>query len=188
MNLQIKKMSTLIIDLETTGFNSLVDDIIEIAYCIVDSQGLSIHEWSSLVKTERIIKNSFIHGITNIMCASSGISLSRVIEIFRDDTTRFDVVKIMSYNWSFDGKFLIAKGIITNQEIQTGCLMREISTLLKSSKFLKLKDAFKCCTGIEFQQSHRAMSDVNAALEIYYHLYPKNSSYPEELVSPIILH
>ena len=159
--------------------------IIEIGYIITDNNLNKIHESSHIVNNDVDINNSFIHGITNKLVESDGITMRVFFTKFYNDLTRFNVIKIISHNIHFDRNILLSEiirfhknKIITRHNKLDYKFVKDIAfecTMMIGKRFLKMKKNPKLIVlhkilnnlDIEQQQTHRALDDVQLCYECY---------------------
>jgi len=91
-----------VLDTETTGFSSLYDDVIEVAIQTLDLDGNPVELWSSLVKPNRRITNSYIHHITDDMVANAPSFADISAEILK----KLENARIVGHYVSFDLRML----------------------------------------------------------------------------------
>ncbi len=157
----------LVYDLETGGFSGVTDDILEVGYIVcdrVDNKLVEIERNSFLVKTDKEIKNSHIHNITNNMC-NEGISQKECIQnmakYFNDPTTL-----VCGYNIiKFDNKFFENYATrITGENFTINNDILDVQPIMKDR--LNVQKGFKLEDSIRFydldgrEDAHRALSDV----------------------------
>lgn len=159
------------LDIETTGFSSLYDDIIEIsAYKIINGDR---HEYSCLVKptsldkmTDKIVD---LTGITTEMLDKDGIDIKDALKGLYEF---IDGGIIVAHNATFDVYFLEQKmkeylGLDLNFSfIDTLNLARAIMPPMRSFSLDKVCTKLK----VKLEAHHRAIYDAIACLDIYYAL------------------
>ena len=161
------------IDIETTGFSGVYDEIIEIsAYKMINGERL---EYSKLVKLDDYSRlTSKISGLTSIskdMLEENGIDIKNALIGLIDF---IDDGIIVAHNATFDVDFLQYKikqylGIDKNYSfIDTLNFSRTVLNDGKMKKFALDKVCKKL--KIELTEHHRAIYDAKACLEIYYKL------------------
>lgn len=155
-----------VVDLETTGYSPLTDEIIEIAAIRVKN-GMAVSTFQQLVKPTEPI-DIFITGITGItdeMVAESP-SISEVLPRFREflgDTV------ILGQNTGFDVNFLYD----SYMEIFNEPLFQDYINIMRFSKKLfpemehhRLSDIAEAC-GISGGSYHRALNDCEYTYRSY---------------------
>jgi len=167
----INNLKYIVTDIETTGLDKMNDHIIEIAYKIIKN-GKIILEYQSLIKTHKKI-NSFIlnfTGITNDMLDTQGKDIRDVLNDFYEDSK--DCIFVAHFS-QFDFHFIYEKLKLFNNKILDipqlcTCIM---SRVLKKRLIIDIPDCklSTLCTyyNITNFSAHRAMSDVNATIELF---------------------
>ncbi len=164
-----------VLDFETTGFNSYSDRIVEVA-ALKYMGGELKDSFNTLINPDIKIPPSVqkIHGITDKMVAdkpSMNEVLPKLLE-FIDD------YPIVAHNVSFDNKFLLAACneyfdtigySIDNQLVDTVKISREIFPDLKNHKLITVAKHIN----FDFTNAHRAYNDAQATAEIYLHFLNK---------------
>jgi DNA polymerase III epsilon subunit family exonuclease len=167
----INNLKFIITDIETTGLNNKEDDIIEIAYKIIQNNKI-IKQYQSLIKTNNNINNfiSDLTGIDNDILNKQGNDIKDVLNDFYRDCK--DCVFVAHYS-QFDYNFIYEKlKLYHNVELNVPqlctCMM---SRILKNNNIIII-DNCKLATlcqyyNIKNDNAHRAMSDVNATIELF---------------------
>lgn len=168
-----QKDSFIVIDIETTGLNSINDEIIEIAAIkVIDINSLSHDTFQILIKPKKDISIEIqnLTGITNEML-SKGDTIENALQYFSDFIEDYPLI---GHNINFDIKFLDnkmkkAKLNFSNKElIDTLELSRKAFKDVENHKLITLKDYLKIYT-----ENHRALSDAHATLLVYFHSISK---------------
>jgi DNA polymerase III epsilon subunit-like protein len=185
-------MSTLIIDIETSGLPKrkgygqgnydpkLIKyyenaRIIELAYNIIDDENNILHSFDSLIIPDGFdITNTQFHGITSEECNMSGKLMTDVFEIISNDINKYNVKIIVSHNIAFDVNILLSecyrynnllsKKIINCKKI---CTMLIGQKCMNLSKWPKLTHLYKYFYGNLPKQEHRAKSDMEYCMKCY---------------------
>lgn len=151
------------LDIETTGLNPDIDDIIEVAALKIE-EGIETGRFSSLVRTFKKLSSRIISltGITNEMLIAAPPQeevLTSLIDFIGSDI-------IIGHNISFDVSFIEKKiGYpLNNQVFDTMELMQILKPCAKSYRLDRTPETL----GITVEESHRAMSDVEAAVKVYF--------------------
>ena len=121
----IKKMNTMVLEAETTGFPASEDPkeldkfnnarLIELGYRIYDSTGKKIKEYVSLVKPDNfIISNTYIHGISQQDAISNGKSILAVLNELSTDLDTIDV--FVCHHISFDMNIILSESHRANMQ------------------------------------------------------------------------
>lgn len=171
----------LITDLETTGFNSKHDCIVEVGFASLDLSNGKIeilfdnficedHLTPDKLEGSWIIQNSDIK-VADVLTAKN-------LEHYRDEIQGIlneFVLGITAYNRDFDLRFLDARGFRYWKELADPM---EIATYVckipgkRGLKQPKMPEAYnKLFPGSNFQESHRAGKDCYHEAEIIYLLY-----------------
>ena len=205
-------MKFLVYDTETTGLPqskyvkmSLVDlwpYVVQFSYIIYDSETNKLEKNDQIIKIpENIImseENISLHGITNEMSQTKGVSLIHVIDKFINDIS--DVDFIIGHNLEFDLNMLKIeimrmirdtpneeiKKIYQEKLIKIGnydkyyCTMKTTVDLCKlPSSYKKNKDQYKYpkldelhnyLFGVKPQKLHNSLNDVIITLRCFYKL------------------
>ena len=155
-----------VIDIETTGFSSNIDEIIEVAAIRVRN-GDVVEQFQSIIKPKQDI-DAFITkltGITNDMVEAAP-SLEMVLPLFIDFIGD-DIV--VAHNAGFDINFIydvfnLTTGIyFSNDFIDTVYISRRLFKEYSKHTLLALTKHFGICGDIE----HRALSDARKTFECY---------------------
>lgn len=123
-----------------------------------------------LVKNKFPILNSHIHHITEEMCNKEGMSKEEFFSLLSDIFGDYDDTLIIAYNTPFDMKFIKAfmKEMDSKYEVKNPTL--DILEIAKDRTGLRKGN--KLCDMIirysieNVQNSHRALDDVEATLEV----------------------
>ena len=156
----------LFLDLETTGFDNTEDVIIEIAAARWDGKVIT-ERYQTLVQlpAEKEISPLVqrLTGITPEMCEKEGIPIEQAISEIKAFLKDDDI--ITGHNIQFDTGFLNANGAeIKNKEIDTFLLSLLVLGHNEESHALEiLSEKY----GLLHESAHRAMSDVEANIELY---------------------
>ena len=172
----------IIIDLETTGLNPEVDEIIEIG-AIKMTGHVCADIFSSLVLTEKPISSSVLSltGITNEMIKDTGAPLYDVLLRL---SSFLGSLPIVGHNIDFDRSFLLnscAKcglPLIVNRCVDTMNLARKLVKDVENHKLNTLAERF----GIDQTRSHRSISDCETTGRLYRKLINLIDSDPENAV------
>lgn len=161
-----------VLDLETTGFHTSRDAIIEVAVLKVDNSygELSFAEYSALVRPPRSIpaKISALTGITNEMVAEAD-SIEKVINEVREFVGDSPIV---AHNALFDRRMIEAKANLMNVSfancdwICTMKMAKKAWPHLENHKLSQFAMAFG-----DQPQTHRAIDDARLTHELYLRTY-----------------
>lgn len=157
--------TVVVFDLETTGFEATINEIIEIGAVKIEN-GKITETFGCLVKPKNQISEEItkITGITNEMVANA-YSIEQVLQ----DFYKFTKGAVLSaYNIAFDYNFLYVNGKkqgyeFKNRQIDTMYLAR---TKLHNVKNFKLKSV-ATALGVSLENAHRAVHDAIATAEVF---------------------
>jgi DNA polymerase-3 subunit epsilon len=163
-----------IFDTETGGFNENNNDILELGAVLLEKEDnpdkfTKKTEISTLIKTDKVITNSNIHHITNEMCDKDGIEKQELFDILNPILSDRNTL-IIAYNLPFDDRFIRAfmKRIDKDFEVKNDTL--DLLEVAKARTGLwkgnKLCDMIVRYSIPEVKNSHRALDDVFATLEV----------------------
>ena len=146
-----EELGLAVVDVETTGFGRQ-DRIVEIAIVCLDSDGIIVDEFSTLVDPQRDVGAVDVHGITPEMIG--GAPTFR--EIAHAVAERLDGRVFASHNARFASRFVDKELRRVGLELSLG---RTLSTLRMTGSRLNL-----ACTslGIELDADHRALDAARA--------------------------
>ena len=162
-----------VLDIETTGFNPSVDQIIEIS-AIKYRNGKEVGCFSHLVCPDQIISKriSALTGISPAMVANQpkiGEIIPKFLDFVDDDI-------IVGHNVSFDINFIYDNAlrlegrVFRNDYIDTCRIARKALPDLRNHKLSTLVDYFK----IDELPTHRAEDDCRATAALYFRLRELN--------------
>ena len=161
----LKNNTVVVFDLETTGLEATVNEIIEIGAVKIEN-GKITETFSCLVKPKQEISQEItdITGITNEMVANS-YSIEQVLQDFYKFTRG---CVLSAYNIAFDYNFLYVSGKkqgyeFNNRQIDSMYLAR---TKLHGIKNFKLKTV-ATALGVSLENAHRAVHDAIATAEVF---------------------
>lgn len=179
------KGNIIVLDTETTGFPQSRDPkeyekfndarLIELGYIIYNSNGEKIKEYNSLVKPDKwIIKNSFVHGITQIDANTKGKNINIILEELSIDLNNISI--FVCHNINFDMSIILAeahrakkldlvKKIESKEKICTMDIGKNFMSINKKPKLIEL---YKFIFNQEFIQEHRALSDCVACADCFH--------------------
>jgi DNA polymerase III epsilon subunit-like protein len=191
IKLEKETLKILVIDTETTGLPdckglsrctypnpqeySKYDNarMIEIGYIVYSIEKKEVNH---LIKPEKfIIKNTFIHGITQKDAKEKGIYLDEALDIFYQDLMSVDVV--IAHNMNFDKNIILAECFRKNRidivnefnKKECKCTM-ESGMILNNNKWIKLEKLYEILYGNKINQLHRALSDASYCADCYFKL------------------
>ena len=183
-------MSSLILDIETTGFPERngycyyspklvkyydTSRIIEIAYAIIDTEMNVLEKTSSLVIPDNFeIENSKFHGITKKMCIDEGNTMELILNELKENIKKHNVNQIISHNVKFDFNILVSECYRYNKSLGKKllkcnkiCTMENGQIFMGKRKWPKLVELYKYIFNKEINQTHRALSDMEYCMECY---------------------
>ena len=166
----------LIFDTETNSLNPEPDgEILEFGAILLEKNKVSNKfdirkDINVLIKNKFPILNSHIHHITEEMCDKEGISKEEFFSLLSNIFGDYDDTLIIAYNTPFDMKFIKAfmKEMDSKYEVKNPTL--DVLEIAKDRTGLKKGN--KLCDMIirysieNVQNSHRALDDVEATLEV----------------------
>jgi DNA polymerase III epsilon subunit-like protein len=178
----------LFFDTETTGlpqsWDAPVEDLdnwprlVQIAWLVYDEQGIEIEKVSKIIMPEGFTipsEASDIHGISTDRAYDEGDYLIDVLESFMNslENCRY----LIAHNIAFDEKIIMAellrKNISNNiQNIEKICTMLSTVNLCKlpshyGYKWPKLMELHKVLFGVEFDDAHDALADIEACAKCF---------------------
>jgi DNA polymerase-3 subunit epsilon len=188
-------MNILVFDTETTGFPRYKNSppfktysydtarVIEIGYVVITPAGEKVKEVSHLIKyCDKVdIQNSHIHGISNEMVNTTGISIHEMFDELILDLINVDT--IVAHNLEFDYNVLLSEvyrnyknyknllGLLYSKELH--CTMQIGKKYMLNSKFPKLVELNQLLFNQEWVQSHRALDDASICAKCYIKLMNK---------------
>jgi DNA polymerase-3 subunit epsilon len=162
-----------ILDLETTGLDKANDKIIELAVKLVSVDNKTgdlnaiLNQYESFQDPEEHIdeKVSLVNGITNDMVDGHAINWDSVEEIMESADL------IIAHNAGFDRAFMDRYLPISKEKIWI-CSVNDVDWL--SRGFTSSKQELLCIWHGFYYDSHRAMSDVDALINLITH--PSNET------------
>lgn len=150
-----------VVDLETTGWSRIYDEIIQIG--IISHTGDVLLD--TLIKPLNLILNTRIHGITNVMVADA----PTFPEIYPALRGALDDKIVLSYNWGFDGSFILGNCQRHRLPQPVGmkgeCIMRLFAQYVggRNQKLTKAASHFN----LTFDgKQHSAIADARMALDV----------------------
>ncbi|MDH5597247.1 MAG: exonuclease domain-containing protein, partial [Candidatus Peregrinibacteria bacterium] len=170
-----------VLDLETSGIDPKRDDIIEVAMIRYEN-GKEVARYDDLIKID--------YKLPEIITIITGITDQDLEEKGKDRDTVFAEVEkmvkgayIVAHNINFDVGFLRAKGLELNilGELDTIPLAQILMPEAASYSLESLSDDL----GISHKNSHRAMGDVEATLDLLKILWKKGEEIPRATLSEI---
>lgn len=187
-------MKYLFFDTETTGLVDFAKPIeatgqprlVQLAWKLCDENFKCRASFYSLMKPDdwEISEKAFAaHGISKEECELYGMDSTLALEAFVDVLKESDLV--IAHNHGFDSKVISIEAFYTAVDLckhnwsgpKNFCTMRAMTGVCKlpgtrGYKWPKLCEAYKHATGVDFQNAHDAMVDVNGCIEVFKFLQP----------------
>lgn len=170
----------LFIDTETTGlpqgYASLEEQpfLVQIAAVLFDDNRKPVASVSRLIQPDGWIipmEATAIHGYTTGHCRRYGVPLSLA---FRELLSLWSQAqRVVAYNVRFDQKiveFSAQRLEATLPVRELYCAMIESAKLISGGRWLKLEAAYQCFFGVDFENKHDAIADMQACISIYFAL------------------
>jgi DNA polymerase III epsilon subunit family exonuclease len=162
----IEKTSFVVVDLETTGLNAALDNIVEIA-AVKMVNGEIVDEWSTMVNPGIYVpaECTQISGITTEMLEGSPVFADVVddyLKILGTDSV------FVAHNVDFDRTFLnkklegLQRPLMNNPYLCTFKLAKVVHPNLSKYGLGSLTTTF----GIDLPQAHRALHDARATAQL----------------------
>ncbi|MCI0345044.1 MAG: polyribonucleotide nucleotidyltransferase, partial [Chloroflexi bacterium] len=156
------KHEFVVVDVETTGFDVTISDLVEVAGVKVKG-GKVTETWSTLVKPDRPIVGNQLHGLTDkdVARAPSAKEAAEQLLKWAGDAT------LVGHNVGFDLGFL--SEALGGRTFEPGMYLDTLT--LAREGFPSGSDSFKLGElsrffGIELQGSHRALPDAQATAQL----------------------
>ncbi len=170
-----------VLDLETSGIDAKRDDIIEVAMIRYEN-GKEVARYDDLIKIDYKLPEiiTIITGITDKDLEEDGKDRD---DVFEEIERVIKGAYIVAHNTNFDVGFLRAKGIDLDilGTIDTIPLAQILIPEAPSYSLESLSDDLK----ISHENSHRAMADVEATLELLKHLWKLGGEIPKSALAEI---
>ena len=170
-----------VLDLETSGIDPKRDEIIEVAMIRYEN-GKEVARYDDLIKIDFKLKEiiTIITGITDKDLEEDGKDQE---DVFSEVERVIKGAYIVAHNTNFDVGFLRAKGIDLDilGTIDTIPLAQILIPEAPSYSLESLTDDLN----ISHENSHRAMADVEATLELLKHLWKKAAEIPKPALNEI---
>jgi DNA polymerase-3 subunit epsilon len=181
----------LFFDTETTGlprnWKAPVDDfenwprLVQIAWLVYDEQKVLQEKHSYIITPENFTipeEAANVHGISTDKAWEEGVDLYAILEKFVESSKKCDF--LVAHNIAFDEKIicceLLRKQIFNNIDQMTKkCTMLASVNLCKlpghyGYKWPKLIELYKILFGIEFDNAHDALADIEACADCFWKL------------------
>jgi DNA polymerase III epsilon subunit-like protein len=171
------------LDLETTGLDSARDSIIEISFVLHDEAGKEIERFDEVFHPEKSPLTAFVThltGITDEEIQQRGKKLASFLTVLSE---KIGNAVIVGHNIDFDINFLVANGVEVsqNQRIDTHELARIVLPGEASFSLEMLSKKY----GFLHEDAHRAMSDVEASIQLFDFLKDKIQALPREFLNTV---
>ncbi len=178
-------MKICFLDLETTGFDADKDSIIEISFLVrdEDSEKKIIGKFDEVVIPEKSELTPFISYLTGISQEEIDTNPLKIETVKTQIRELIGDSVICGHNIDFDINFLVANGvdISKNERIDTHELARILLPNEESFALEILTEKY----GFSHTNAHRAMSDVEASMQLYDFLLEKIKKLPAEYLAAI---
>lgn len=149
----------IILDLETTGFSPLYDQIVEIGALRVEGNKV-VAKFQTFIKGVVVGSSVKIHGITQQMVDEGGIDLLEAISLFKEFSQDYPIVAHNGNN--FDFKFIkVVDDSLNNLLVDSRVELKKIVNT-SSYSLEKLVQVFK----INNKVKHRALDDCYSLFEV----------------------
>lgn len=183
----------LVLDLETTGLPKTKgffwypcpyeiekydsSRMVEMAYVILDDSYSPVLERSMLIQPEHFaIENAHIHGITTEKAMAEGVSFQTAASTLEADLRKHPCSYFVAHNARFDYNVLLSNLVmhsrfrclvLTLKKMKRRCTMELGKRNLQLNRFPKLSVLYTELTGNEWNQTHRALDDVQKCSECF---------------------
>lgn len=170
------------LDLETTGFEPNKDSILEVSFIRIKN-GKEIARFDHVFLPDKSPLTPFISGLTGITEEELNASGKKLTDDIATINEMIGDSVIIGHNIDFDIGFLIANGIdvVNNPRLDTHELAR---ILLPGEKSFALEVLSRKYDFIH-EDAHRAMSDVEASVELFDMLLKKIEALPVDFLQQI---
>lgn len=155
-----------VIDIETNGLNSAIDDIIELSAIRV-REGKIVKTFSKLIKPQRPVGGfiSKLTGISNSMLENE-LSIEEILPEFLEFVGKDTV---LGHNINFDINFIYDKSMkylnkaFPNSYVDTLKIARKLKLDCENHKLKTLADYYE----IKSDRMHRGLEDCRVTFELY---------------------
>jgi DNA polymerase III epsilon subunit-like protein len=171
------------LDLETTGFGPQEDSIIEVSFVITDTDFNEIDRFDEVVIPEKSELTPFITNLTGITPEEIQKNGKRIADLKAAIDEKLIDTVIIGHNINFDINFLLANGIEIkkNERFDT----HELSRILLPREASFALEVLSQKYGFLHKDAHRAMSDVEASLDLFRLLQDKIQQLPKVFLEDI---
>jgi DNA polymerase III epsilon subunit-like protein len=171
------------LDIETSGFDPLTNEILEVGFVFFKFTGKSIkitEEWTKVFKPNKPV-SPHILGLTGI--SQQELDSAESFNVCREFIQeKLGKAVIVGHNINFDTQFLEAFGLrFSGEMIDTLDLVQWILPTHHSYNLENLMHTF----GISHKEAHRALADSKATLKLLEKLLQVYSAFPLELKKTI---
>jgi DNA polymerase-3 subunit epsilon len=168
LNQPIDNLPIAVIDFETTGLYAGPDRVVEAAVVRIEPGGEPTLAFDSLIRPDRPVGATFIHGITESDVADA----PTFGEIAGEFVRAMSGCIIAAYNASFDMSFLRAElATVGIRHTPPHMCLMYLRQLLDVGKICKLGIACRA-HGIRLHGAHSAAGDALATADLWFHYLP----------------
>jgi DNA polymerase III epsilon subunit-like protein len=176
-------MKLCFLDIETTGFNEKKDSILEISFLIRNKKEEIVEKFDEVFIPDKSELTPFISNLTGIESkeiTKRGTALSQTA---KNITDKIGDAVIVGHNIDFDIRFLVENNIKIekNSRIDT----HELSRILLINEESFALEVLAKKYGFLHTNAHRAMSDVEASIQLFDFLVKKVNELPVEFLTEI---
>lgn len=170
-----------ILDLETSGIDPHKDDIIEVALIRYEN-GKEVARYDDLIKIDYKLPEiiTIITNITDEDLEKNGKDKGIVLE---EVESLIQGAYIVGHNIQFDVGFLNAKGL--NLDVLGYIDTIPLAQILMPGAASYSLESLTADLAISHENSHRAMADVEATLDLFAHLWRLGGQLPKAVLSEI---
>ncbi len=170
------------LDLETTGFEPTKDSIIEVSFIRI-KDGEEITRFDQVIVPDKSPLTAFVAHLTGISEAEIKVEGKSLVDVKDEITKKIGDSVIVGHNIDFDINFLVGNGIDVsgNPRLDT----HELSRILLPQEESFALEVISQKYGFFHEEAHRAMSDVEACVELYDFLKQKIEGLPPKFLSAI---
>ena len=171
-------------DTETTGVNPKTARIVQLFYQVTTLDGKYLWDQNNIIQPYDFdipIESSKIHGITDEIAWEKGIKGKYALNLFLEDVKQCNY--IVAHNFAYDSK-VVANEVIRYGLNRTGANLKQICTMLASTKFCgiknhpntnrlkwpKLEELYEKLFSEKFENAHDAKFDVEATIKCFFEL------------------
>jgi hypothetical protein len=188
----------IVLDTETTGFNSKLDKIVQFTYLVCSNSFVQRKLYNNIIKVNIRIQNSNIHGITNEISTFKGVNIRDALLEFCNDLK--NVSTIISHNCKFDINFiedeLINNGMKHMIPLLRGkqiiCSMKTLAgyvgiqnkrngNIVEGFKMPKQCELYQKVFNKPMKDAHNSKSDVTNLFDILSELFKRNIFVPSRV-------